>query len=103
MNEFSKNFAEYSIIFIVDYFADYYQIPLDRFSRDLIAFINLLRLVRMTRLPQGWINSVTKFIYIIKRVYYRQIPREMRSFIDDIDIKDLKNKYNDEKISSDVR
>ena len=52
MNKFLKDFVEYSIIFIVDYFADYYQISLDRFSRDLIAFMSLLKLVRMTRLSQ---------------------------------------------------
>ena len=46
---------------------------------------------------------MTKFIYIIERVYYHQISWKMRSFIDDVDIKDSKSRYNDEEISFDVQ
>ena len=40
---------------------------------------------------------------IIDRIHYRQIPWEVRSFLDDIDIKGSKNRYNDEEISLGVR
>ena len=57
----------------------------------------------MTRLPQGWTNSVAEFMRIIDRVHYRQIPREVRSFLDDVDIKGSRDRYNDEEISLGVR
>src|SRR5436189_5973790 len=82
VDEFSEDFAGYPITSAVNYFAGYYQIPLDKSSHDLTAFMNLLGLVRMTRLPQGWTNSVAEFICIIGRLHYRQTPREVRPFID---------------------
>ena len=51
VNEFSENFAGYPITSIINYFSDYYQIPLSKSCRDLTAFMSLLELVRMTRLP----------------------------------------------------
>jgi hypothetical protein len=100
VDEFSEDFAGYPITSAINYFSCYYQIPLNRSSRDLIAFMSLLGLVRMTRLPQGWTNSVAEFMRIIGRVHYRQIPREpVRSFLDDIGIKGPKSRYNDEEIS----
>ncbi len=103
VDEFSEDFAEYPITSAVDYFAGYYQIPLDKSSHDLTAFMSLLGLVRMTRLPQGWTNSVVEVICIIGRVHYRQIPREVWPFIDDIGIKGPKSRYNDEEISPGIR
>ena len=103
VDKFSEDFAGYPITSAVNYFAGYYQIPLDKSSRDLTAFMSLLGLVRMTRLPQGWTNSVAEFICIIGRVHYRQIPREVRPFIDDIGIKGPKSRYNDEEISPGIR
>src|SRR5437762_3395415 len=84
IDEFLEDFVGYPITSAVDYLAGYYQIPLDKSSRDPTAFMKLLGLVQMTRLPQGWTNSVAEFICIIGRVHYRQIPREVRPFIDDI-------------------
>ena len=40
---------------------------------------------------------------IIDRVHYRQIPWEIRSFLDDVDIKESRDRYNDEEISLDIR
>src|SRR6266496_628875 len=99
VDEFSEDFAGYPITCAVNYFAGYYQIPLDKSSRDLTAFMSLLGLVRMTRLPQGRTNSVAEFICIIGRLHYRQTPREVRPFIDDICIKGPKSRYNDKEIS----
>ena len=53
VDEFSEDFAGYPIVSAIDYFSGYYQIPLDRRSRDLTAFLTALGLVRMTRLPMG--------------------------------------------------
>ena len=103
VDEFSEDFAGYPITSAIDYFSGYYQIPLDKSSRDLMAFMSLLGLVRMTRLPQGWTNSVAEFMRIIEKVHYRQIPHEVRSFLDNIGIKGPKDRYGDEEISPGVR
>jgi hypothetical protein len=103
VDEFSEDFAGYPITSAIDYFSGYYQIPLDRSSRDLTAFMSLLGLVRMTRLPQGWTNSVAEFMRIIGRVHYCQIPQEVRPFLDDLGIKRPKSRYNDEEISPGIR
>jgi hypothetical protein len=103
VDEFSEDFARYPITSAIDYFSGYYQIPLDKSSRGLTAFMSLLGLVRMTRLPQGWTNSVAEFMRIIGKVHYRQIPHEVRPFLDDVGIKGPKSRYNDEEISPGVR
>ena len=53
MNEFSKDFAGYSIISSIDYYFNYYQIPLNRRFKDLTTFLMKLDLVRFIRLSQG--------------------------------------------------
>ena len=103
VDEFSEDFAGYPITSTIDYFSGYYQIPLDKSCRDLTAFMSLLGLVRMTRLPQGWTNSVAEFMRIIGKVHYRQIPHEVRPFLDDVGIKGPKDRYGDEEISPGVR
>ena len=103
MDEFSEDFADYPITSSIDYYSDYYQIPLDKTSRDYTAFLTEIDLVRMTRLPQGWTNSVASFQRVMEKIHYRQIPRETRSFIDDIDLKDPKDQYNDVEIVPGVR
>jgi hypothetical protein len=84
VDEFSEVFAGYPITSVIDYFSGYYQIPLDKSSRDLTAFMTLLGLVRMTRLPQGWMNSVAEFMRIIGKVHY---PHEVHPFLDDIGLR----------------
>ena len=67
VDEFSEDFAGYPITSAIDYYSGYYQIPLDKESRDLTAFLTMLGLVRMTRLPTGWTNSVANFMRVIAK------------------------------------
>jgi hypothetical protein len=100
VDEFSEDFAGYPIISAIDYFSGYYQISLDKRSRDLTAFLTDLGLVRMTRLPQGWTNSVATFQRVIGKVHYRQIPDEARAFVDDVVLKNrTKARYDNEESS----
>ena len=103
VDEFSEDFAGYPITTSIDYYSGYYQIPLDRESRDLTAFLTELGLVRMTRLPQGWTNSVACFQRIMGKVHHRQIPHEARPFLDDIGLKGPKDRYDDIEIVPGVR
>ena len=45
VNEFSKEFAGYPILTVVDFYSGYGQIPLDLGSRDMTAFITNAELV----------------------------------------------------------
>ena len=103
VDEFSEDFAGYPIVTAVDYFSGYNEIPLDKDSRDLTAFLSDIGLVRNTRLPQGWCNSVATFQRIVGKVHCQQIPHEVRLFIDDAGIKGPKSRYNDEETSPGIR
>ena len=102
VDEFSENFTGYLISSAIDYYSGYYQIPLDMESRDLTAFMTALGLLRVTRLPQGWTNSVAVFVRVIGKVHWRQIPHFVWPFIDDCGIKGPKDRYGDEIIVVEV-
>ena len=95
--------AIYPITSTIDYYSDYNQIPVDKQSRDLTTFMTDVGLVRSIRLPQGWINSIAHYKRVMIKVHYRQIPHEIQSFLDDCDIKESKDHYNDPEISPGIR
>ena len=103
VDEFSEDFAEYPITSAIDYYSGYYQVALADESRDLTAFMTDVGLMRMTRLPQGWTNSVSCFQRIISKVHWPLIPHDCRPFIDDIGLKGPKSRYNDEEIRANIR
>lgn len=86
VDEFSEDFAGYPIASSMDFYAGYYQIPLAKESRDLTAFMSDLGLVRSTRLPTGWTNSVAVFQRVISKVLWRHIPMRARPFLDGIGV-----------------
>lgn len=59
INEFSKNFVECFIVLLIDFFSNYDQIKLDIFNRDMTAFMTSIELLRMIKLFQKIINSIT--------------------------------------------
>jgi hypothetical protein len=103
VDEFSEDFAGYPITSAIDYYSGYNEIALDKASRDYTAFLTTLGLVRQTRLPQGWTNSVAVFQRVMAKVHYRQIPHQVRPFLDDNAIKGPKSRYNDEESSPGIR
>jgi len=50
VDEFFKEFAEYIIASLINFFSGYNQIELDKKSRDLTAFHTLIGLLRMITL-----------------------------------------------------
>jgi RNase H-like domain found in reverse transcriptase/Integrase zinc binding domain len=103
VDEFSEDFAEYPITTAIDYFSGYYEIGLHPKSRDMTAFMTDVGLMRITRLPQGWTNSVSTFQRVISKVHWPLIPHSCRPFIDDCALKGPKSRYNDEEIRPGVR
>ena len=96
-------FGGFPITSSIDYFSSFHEIPLARESDDLTAFMMVLGLVRLTRMPQGWTNLVAVFQQIISKVHFRQISYEALLFLDDFALKGSKSRYDDELISPGIR
>jgi hypothetical protein len=103
VNEFSEDFSGYPIASAIDYYSGYYQMPLDPCSRDLAAFWTEIGLLRMVCLPQGWTGSVAAFQRALAKVHWRQLPRNLKLFIDDVGLKGPKHRYNDEEMEPGIK
>ena len=103
VDEFSEEFAGYPVTTSIDFYSGYNQILLEEKYRDLTAFMTVLGLMRATRLPMGWTNSVAVFQRIMSKVLWRHIPEHVRVFLDDLGIRGPKERYNDEEIAHGIR
>lgn len=70
-----------------DCFSGYNGIGLDELSRDLTAIMTPLGLIRYTRLPEGWTNSVAIFQRILTKILRYWVGKNVWIFIDDFGIK----------------
>jgi hypothetical protein len=50
-DEFAEKFFRYAIISLINFFSKYDQVELNLSSRDMIAFMTPLRLLKITILP----------------------------------------------------
>jgi hypothetical protein len=103
IDEFFKNFADCAVASFIDLFSEYNQIDLNRQSRDLIAFITSIKLLRMIILLMRAINSVAQFVRIIMKILIDHIFDVARSFLNDIEIKNSKTKYDNKEVTSSIR
>jgi hypothetical protein len=103
IDEFFENFVDCAIASLIDLFFEYDQIELKRQSRDLIAFMTFIKLLRMTILSMRIINSVAQFVRIVMKILIDYILDVARSFLNDIKIKTSKTKYDNEEIASSIR
>ena len=102
VDEFSEEFAGCPIASAIDFYSFYYQILLAMESRDLTAFLSPVGLVRMTRLPMGWTNSVAVSQRVMVKVLWRH-AQYARPFIDDVGVRGPMTRYNDEEVRPGVR
>src|SRR5699024_729676 len=59
--------------------------------------------LHQTMILQDEINFMTQFVRIIKKILQNIISKLERVFIDNVDIKDSRDNYNNKKIMSNVR
>ena len=59
---FVKNFVDMIISSLLDFYADYDQMKLNKESRDMIAFQTFLKLLKMTTILMRVMNSVKQFV-----------------------------------------
>jgi hypothetical protein len=86
-DEFSEHFAGCVIASLVDLFSGYDQFPLAIKSRDMVAFMTSMGLIRPTRLLQGGTNSVAQFVRVMYQVLKRWMPTICLAYLDDIGVK----------------
>jgi len=90
-------FAASSIYTKLDLLSGYDARILHPNSRDLTAFHTPLGLLRLTRLPQGFTNSVAEFQNCITFILQDEIPHNVGVMIDDIGIKGPPTRYEDDQ------
>ena len=102
INEFSEEFTRYIIASLIDFFSNYDQIKLNKKSRNLTTFHTPIGLLKITTLPQKAINSVTQFARITTKILQKYISRLYFSFLDNINTKRSKTRYDDIRILSSI-
>ena len=104
IDDFSEQFFECMMSFLMNLFSEYDQFPLIETSRDFTAFQTSVKLIRMTTFSQKTINSIAQFMRIIIRILMNHIPRIILFFMNDIDVKRLfDTSANREKILFEIR
>ena len=93
VNDFSEQFVELMIKFLLNLFSDYDQFFFDKSFRNLTNFQTPMDLFRMTTLPQSAINSVAQFMKIIIRILMNHVSHAAMSFLNDMKIKKSKNNF----------
>jgi hypothetical protein len=99
IEEFVEEFMGYTCYSLVDIFGGYDQYPLDESSRDITTFQTPIGPFRLTRLPQGFTNSVAVYQRMMTFIMAPEIPRTFNVFIDDGGIKGSTSYYDNETIS----
>ena len=92
----SEEFAQSAITSLIDFFFRYNRVDLGKKSRDLIRFINLLGLMKMTIQPQIAINSVAQFVRIVTKTLVDHFWDQVQQFLDNLGVKEIKIPYNNE-------
>ena len=98
IEEFVEEFMGYTCYSLVDIFGGYDQYPLDESSRDITTFQTPIGPFRLTRLPQGFTNSVAVYQRMMTFIMAPEIPRTFNVFIDDGGIKGSKDYYDNATI-----
>ena len=60
--DFAENFADMTVSSLLDFYADYDQMKLNKESRNMTVFQTFLRLLRMTIIFMKATNSVEQFV-----------------------------------------
>ena len=103
VKKFVEKFANMTIVSLIDFFFNYDQLDLALRSRDIIAFQTSLDLLRFTRLPQETINSMTQFVKVVTKILKDHLRTRCRSFLDDIEMKESRSRYDDREVASNIR
>lgn len=93
----------YAIFSLIDFFSIYNQIKLDKKSRDLTTFMTSLGLMRMIILPQAVTYLVVQFVKILLKILAPYLHDQVKLFLDNIEVRKLKTKYNNEELAPEIK
>jgi hypothetical protein len=93
IESFIDEFTGLACLSIVDIHGGYDQREIDEQSRPLSAFQTPLGQLQLTRLPQGYTNSVPEFQRVMCFLLMDEIPQTAMSFLDDVAVKGPTSRY----------
>ena len=100
---FTKDFADIIVSSLLDFYADYNKMKLNEESRDMTTFQTFLKLLKMTTILMKVMNSVRQFVWATQQILVKHISHDAVIYLNDMRVKDLKIKYNNKKMSSEVK
>jgi hypothetical protein len=103
MNEFSEEFADCIIVSLMNLFFEHDQLSLIKKCKDMIVFMTLFDLMKMITIFMKTINFLTHFIRMINKIIVDHVFHHAFSFMNDIEVKNLKTTYNNEFILFEIR
>jgi hypothetical protein len=103
MNEFFEEFVDCVIASLIDLFFDYDQLFLVEKCKDMIVFMISLNLMRMTTIFMKAINFVVQFVRIVNKIIVDLVFHHAFFLVDDIKVKELEIKYNNEFIFFEIQ
>src|SRR5437762_2821219 len=101
--DFTKNFADMTMSSLLDFYADYDQMKLNKKSRNMITFQIFLKLLKMTTIFMKIMNSVRQFVQAIQQILTKHISHNVIVYLNDVEVKNLKIKYNNKKLSLKIK
>ena len=101
--DFTKNFVSMIMLSLLNFYADYNQMKLNEESRDMTVFQTFLKLLKMTIIFMKIMNSVEQFVQAMQQILAKHIFHNMIVYLNDVEVKDLKIKYNNKEVSSKIR
>lgn len=101
VDEFFEDLAGCFIASLIDFFAGYDQMDIDLESRDMIAFMTSLELLRMITFLTT--NSITHFVKVVNKILDEHISHRAKSFVDDVEVKGPNINYENVKIVPRIR
>ena len=97
IKKFIERSAEMTVVSLVNFYSEYNQVELHWKSCDMIVFQTSLELLWQTELSMRATNSVDQFWQIVCWMLEENCDDD-KMYFDDIQINELKMKYNNEKI-----
>ena len=101
--DFVKDFVSMTVLSLLDFYANYDQMKLNKESRDMTVFQTSLSLLRMITILMRVMNLIEQFVQAMQQILVKYISHDMIVYLNDVRVKDLKIKYNNEKMSSEIR
>jgi alpha-D-ribose 1-methylphosphonate 5-triphosphate synthase subunit PhnL len=103
MNKFSEELIDCVIISLMNLFFEYDQLSLIEKCKDMIVFMTSLDLMKMITILMKTINFVTQLVRMINKIIVDHVAHHAFSFVNNIEVKNLKTRYNNEFILFKIR